>query len=150
MFLSHSGVNGDDHPVWMIRSRNDIPQPGSYTHFHGITTTSTDARAGTVPAACDVPKAGQLEGTVITGLLELDGGANGSWADADVHVGGGAENLVCPGWLMQITAIREFAFQHGGEKIAVEPGVDNNTHLNIVTNYAIIPGITGSGGGGGH
>lgn len=154
VFLSHSGVNGDDHPVWLINSRNGIPQPGSFTHFHWITTTSTDARAGAVPAACDVQMAGQLEGDVITGLLELDGGVNGSWPDTDVHVGGGAENLVCPGWLLEITAIREFAFMHGGEKIAVSPGIDNSTHLNIVTNYAIIPDITGGvdhgGGGGGH
>ena len=154
VFLSHSGVNGDDHPVWMINTRNGIPQPGSYTHFHWITTTSTDDRASTVPTECDVQMAGQLEGAVITGLLELDGGINGSWPDADVHVGGGAENLVCPGWLLEITAIREFAFMHGGEKIAVSPGIDNNTHLNIVTNYSIIPDITGGadhgGGGGGH
>ncbi len=154
VFLSHSGVNGDDHPVWLINTRNGMPQPGSYTHFHWITSTSSDSRAGSVPAACDVPMAGKLEGTVITGLLELDGGINGSWPDAKVHVGGGAENLVCPGWLLEITAIREFAFMHGGEKIAVSPGIDNSTHLNIVTNYAIIPGITGGenhgGGGGGH
>lgn len=147
VFLSHSGVNGDDHPIWMISTRNGIPQPGSYTHFHWITTASSDGRAGAVPAACNVAKAGQLEGDVINGELTLDGGANGTWAGVDVHVGGGAENLVCPGWLLEITAIREFAFQHGGEKIAVSPGIDNNTHLNIVTNYAIIPSITGGGGG---
>lgn len=156
VFISHSGVNGDDHPIWLINSRNGIPQPGSYTHFHWITNTSSDPRIQSVPVpnACDVNMAGMLEGDVITGLLELDGGTNGSWPDAKVHVGGGAENLVCPGWLLEITAIREFAFQHGGEKIAVSPGTDNNTHLNIVTNYAIVPGITGGadhgGGGGGH
>ena len=103
-----------------------------------------------MPAACNVAKAGQLEGDVINGELTLDdgtNGTNGTWAGVDVHVGGGAENLVCPGWLLEIRAIREFAFQHGGEKIAVSPGVDNSTHLNIVTNYAIIPSITGGGGG---
>jgi len=24
----------DDHPIWLVQSRNDIPQPGSYSHFH--------------------------------------------------------------------------------------------------------------------
>jgi len=153
-FISHSGVSGDDHPVWMINSRNGIPQPGSYTHFHWITNASTDPRIQSIPVpdACNVNMAGMLEGDVITGLLELDNGTNGRWPDAKVHIGGGAENIVCPGWLLEITAIREFAFQHGGEKIAVSPGIDNSTHLNIVTNYSIVPGITGGAnqGGGGH
>jgi hypothetical protein len=51
---------------------------------------------------------------------------------------------------MQITAKRSFAFQHGGEKAPVYDGVDNSTHLNIVTNYALVPAITGDGGGGEH
>ena len=40
-FLYHNGVNGDDHPVWMV-NRVDIPQPGSFTHFHWIGSDSTD------------------------------------------------------------------------------------------------------------
>jgi hypothetical protein len=154
VFISHSGVNGDDHPIWMITTRNGIPQPGSYTHFHWITSLSTDGRSEDVPAACDVPMAGMLEGEVVTADLTLDDGVNPpvTWTDADVHVGGGAENLVCPGWLLELKAIRKFAFMHGGEKIAVLPGIDNSTHLNIVTNYAIVPDIVGDhgDGGGGH
>jgi len=142
-FLSHSGVNGDDHPIWMISSRTDIPQPGSYTHFHWITWASTDDRFGIVPNECNVEKAGMLEGTVVTGDLTLDDGSiETTWTDAKVHLEDGAEDLICPGWLLQITAIREFAFKHGGEKTLVYLGVDNATHLNIVTNYAIIPSIT--------
>lgn len=154
VFLYHSGVDGDDHPVWMINSRNGIPQPGSYLHFHWITSLSSDARADTVPVECDVAMAGMLEGQVVTGELTLDDGANPpfTWNDAVVHVGGGAENLVCPGWLLQLRAIRSFAFEHGGEKISVTPGMDNSTHLNVVTNYAIVPDIVGghNGAGGGH
>lgn len=26
----------DDHPIWLVESRNDIPQPGSFSHFHWI------------------------------------------------------------------------------------------------------------------
>lgn len=115
-FLYHAGVNGDDHPVWLV-NRVDIPQPGSNTHFHWITTTSTDPRAGSVPAVCDQNNAGQLESA-------------------------GAANSVCPGWYLQIHAVQEFAFEHGGEKILVTPGKDNATHLNLVTNYADVPGIT--------
>lgn len=149
VFVSHSGVNGNDHPIWLIPSRNDIPQPGSYTHFHWITSTSSDYRAASVwDTVCDVQKAAQLEGEVVAGTLQLNGGADGEWSGADVHAGGGAENISCPGWLLEITAKRKFAFDHGGEKVAVTNGVDNSTHLNIVTNYAIVPAISGSGGGG--
>lgn len=150
-FLFHSGVNGDDHPVWMVSSRSDIPQPGSYTHFHWITSSSTDYRHETVLPACDVEMAGQLEGTVLTGDLTLeDGFPEISWLGVDVHVEDGAENTVCPGWFLQITAKRIFAFQHGGEKVPVFIGTDNSSHLNIVTNYAIVPAITGDPGSGNH
>ncbi|MDW7774230.1 MAG: hypothetical protein SCH71_15200 [Desulfobulbaceae bacterium] len=26
----------DDHATWLVQSRNDIPQPGSYSHFHWL------------------------------------------------------------------------------------------------------------------
>jgi hypothetical protein len=150
VFISHSGVNGDDHAIWLINSRNGIPQPGSYTHFHWITSYSSDERWNQVPAACDVPMAGMLEGEVVKGELELHDGESQliTWPDSEVHVGDGAENLACPGWLLELKAIREFAFMHGGEKITVSPGMDNRTHLNIVTNYAIVPDIVGTDGGG--
>ena len=101
-FLYHTGVNGEDHPVWLV-NRVQIPQPGSFTHFHWITTTSSDPRAASVPAECDVTRAGQLENL--------------------------AEDSVCPGWFMQITAARSFAFQHGNEIIPIRPGQDNASHL---------------------
>lgn len=25
-----------DHPVWLVESRNDIPQPGAFSHFHWL------------------------------------------------------------------------------------------------------------------
>lgn len=117
-FLYHKGVNGDDHPVWLV-NRVDIPQPGSYTHFHWITSDSTDPRSRSVPVVCDQKNAGELESM-------------------------GAANTVCPGWFLQIRAVEEFVFEHGGEKILVTPGVDNATHLNLVTNYAEVWGITGT------
>lgn len=110
-FLYHTGVNGEDHPVWMV-NRVDIPQPGSFTHFHWITNTSSDPRAGTVPAACNKINAGQLEDSVPT-----------------------ATDVVCPGWFLEIEAVAEFAFRHGNEVVPVYPGLDNTTHLNLVTNY---------------
>ena len=114
-FLYHSGVNGNDHPVWMV-NRVDIPQPGSFTHFHWIGSDSTDPRApAEVPGECDVEMAGQLDNN--------------------------AENIVCPGWFLQIKAVEKFAFQHGNEMVPVRPGIDNATHLNLVTNYEIVSGI---------
>ena len=115
-FLYHSGINGNDHPVWMV-NRVDIPQPGSFTHFHWIGADSDDPRApADVPVECDVDRAGELDNN--------------------------AENVTCPGWFLEIRAVREFAFDHGGEKVPVRPGLDNSTHLNVVTNYAEVTGIT--------
>ena len=124
-FISHDGVNGDDHPIWMVNRAEEesapapgmvIPQPGSYTHFHWITTTSTDPRASTVSVACDKQKAGQLEDKNPT-----------------------AVNEVCQGWFLEIRAVKRFAFEHGGEIIPVQNGMDNRSHLNTVTNYRSPP-----------
>jgi len=119
-FLFHSGINGNDHPVWLV-NRKQIPQPGSFTHFHWITSASTDTRVTEadpdeppiIPAACDVEKAGELEPDAV--------------------------DVVCPGWFMQITAVQSFAFKHGNEIVPVRFGRDNATHLNLLTNYAEIP-----------
>lgn len=114
-FLFHTGVNGEDHSVWLV-NRTQIPQPGSYTFFHWITTGSIDPRAASVPAECEAQDAQDLEGV--------------------------AEDVICPGWFLQITALRSFAFQHGNETVPVHLGRDNSTHLNLLTNYAEVPGIT--------
>ena len=120
-FVSHSGVNGDDHPVWLVNRAEEalapapgmaIPQPGYYSHFHWITTTSTDPRASSVSAACDKMNAGQLE-----------------------TVEPIAVNEVCQGWFLQIKAQMDFAFEHGGEIIPITEGADVRSHLNMVTNY---------------
>ena len=119
-FLYHSGVNGNDHPVWLV-NRVDIPQPGSYTHFHWITddeeapTQTTDPRLDDpdfegIPEECNQQNASQLEAA-------------------------GAADVTCPGWFMEIQAVRRFAFDHGGEIIPVYTGDDNASHLNLVTNY---------------
>jgi hypothetical protein len=31
-FVFHDG----DHPIWLVDSRNDIPQPGGFVHFHWL------------------------------------------------------------------------------------------------------------------
>lgn len=120
-FVSHSGVNGDDHPVWLVNRAEEalapttgmvIPQDGYHSHFHWITTTSTDPRAGTVSAACDKKNAGELETAAPS-----------------------AVNEVCQGWFLQIKAKKKFAFEHGGEIIPIRNGADIRSHLNIVTNY---------------
>ncbi len=149
-FLFHSGVNGDDHPVWLV-GRTAIPQPGGFSHFHWITEAGTEALmdGAEIPPACDVAMAGDLEGTVVDGTLTLDdGAATYSWDQQSVHVGGGAENVTCPGWFLELKAVDSFAFQHGGETIPVHPGADNATHLNLLSNYALVPGIDGQGAGG--
>ena len=120
-FVSHSGVNGDDHPLWLVNRAEEaiapaegmvIPQPGSFTHFHWITTTSNDPRATSVSQACDKENAGQLQEQEPSAVDE-----------------------VCFGWFLQIKAVRKFAFKHGGELIPIRPGMDNRSHLNLLTNF---------------
>lgn len=124
-FVSHSGVNGDDHPIWLVNRAEEalapvpgmvIPQDGYHSHFHWITMTSMDPRAGTVSLACDKNNAGELETAAPT-----------------------AVNEVCQGWFLQITARKKFAFEHGGEIIPIRNGADIRSHLNIVTNYKSWP-----------
>jgi hypothetical protein len=126
-FLFHSGVNGNDHPVWLL-NRVDIPQPGSYTHFHWITETSTDSRASelpdAIPSACNKTNASQLE-----------------------TVDPSAVDVQCPGWFLQLIAVRSFAFEHGGEIVVVHPGIDNATHVNLLTNFKAVKDITATRSG---
>ena len=117
-FLYHRGVNGNDHPVWMV-NRVDIPQNGSFTHFHWITSTSTDPRPVVENGVCDKNNAGQLETKEPPAVDEY-----------------------CFGWFLEIKAQMEFAFQHGNEVVPVRKGIDNATHLNLVTNYSGVPEIT--------
>ena len=119
--ISHSGVNGDDHPLWLVNRAEEvsateegmvIPQPGSFTHFHWVTTTSNDPRTISVSEECDKANAGQLQDQPPSAVDE-----------------------VCSGWFLQIKAVRKFAFKHGGELIPIRPGMDNRSHLNLLTNF---------------
>jgi len=49
-----------------------------------------------------------------------------------------------PVWFLEIKADKKkkFAFQHGNELVPVCKGDDNATHLNLVTNYAVVLDIT--------
>lgn len=117
-YLFHTGVNGDDHPVWLT-NRANIPQPGpGSSHYHWISNNptvrpaTTDPRIGSINPLCNVDDAAML-----------------------------TPNTICLGWHLQLYAVRKFAFQHGGETIPVIPGSDNATHLNVVTNFPALPGI---------
>jgi hypothetical protein len=137
-YLYHSGVNGNDHPVWMVNRAEEhsapaagmvIPQPGAYSHFHWITSSSQDPRAIDVSVACEKSTAGQLQDVMPT-----------------------AANEICAGWFLQIKATQDFAFMHGGEVIPVYKGTDLRSHLNIVTNYdaTTVAPITPTRTSGGH
>lgn len=130
MFLYHY----HDHPIWLLDpyiddsgelrgSRMHIVQPGSYTHFHWLTEdlssfpsslAEVEALFGVdinVPEECNVAMASQL-----------------------------TSGTVCPGYFLQITTGEPFglsvwAFHHGGENLVIKPGIDNKTHLNLLTSY---------------
>ena len=78
---------------------------------------TSDSRVSLIPEVCNQNNASRLEKA-------------------------GAQNTTCPGWFIQLRAIRDFIFEHGGEKIHVRPGIDNATHFNLLTNYAIVNSIT--------
>lgn len=144
-FLYHSGVNGDDHPVWLV-NRVDIPQPGYFSHFHWIGADSTDVRAAGVPPECDVDKASQLEGgmggTMTTSSSSMDSGSGDGTGGGSGGGMGGATGLVCPGWFLQIEPDMAFAFEHGGELVPVRSEFDTATHWNLLTNYRTVSGVT--------
>lgn len=143
-FLFHSGVNGNDHAMWMVNRAEEytdgtvppsspgmvIPQPFIPSHAHWLSDGSQDPRSPATGSACDKNNAGQLQDAVPT-----------------------AVNEVCQGWFMELKAVHEpFAFQHGGELIPIYPGADMRSHLNIITNYTdspVVP-ITSTRPAGGH
>ena len=53
-----------------------------------------------------------------------------------------AVDKFCLGWFLEIKAEMKFAFEHGSEVIPVRKGDDNATHLNLVTNFSPVLGIT--------
>lgn len=134
MFLYHD----DDHPVWLLGahvdesgalrgSRQDIVQPGSYTHFHWLTEGLADFPSSLVAVEevfdqdihvaeeCNVAMASQL-----------------------------TSGIECPGYFLEIIAMEPFgyevwAFHHGGESLVIRPGIDNKTHLNLLTSYRSLP-----------
>lgn len=115
-FLYHN----HDHPVWLMGSRAQIPQPGSYTHMHWL-TEGTDHDGTFLPSSIEEVEA--FFGVDIVVPLEC----NVSRA-SDLTPG-----VACPGYILRIRATETFAFHHGGEDIPVGPGIDNRTHLNLVT-----------------
>lgn len=92
-----------DHPVWIVDTRDDIPQPGAYSHFHWITMESNDTREVN-DMRCNVPKAGMLQ-----------------------------RGARCPGYFLQLKAVRTFVFLHGNDEVLIKKGIDLASHLNIIT-----------------
>ena len=115
--LYKDGVNILDHPFWIV-NREDMIQPGSYTHFHWITKASNDPRAGDVENECNKTSASKLEAAP------------------------SAVDKYCDGWFIELRAVKNFAFDHLGEVVPVRAGIDNATHLNLVTDYKEISIIT--------
>ncbi|MBN1980184.1 MAG: hypothetical protein JW795_01550 [Chitinivibrionales bacterium] len=80
-----------DHPLWLMKSRSDIPQPGSFTHFH--------------------------------------------WIGAPMMAEELMEGHEYGGYVIELWAVRTFAFKHHEQTVVVRPGLDNATHLNIITSF---------------
>lgn len=133
MYLYHY----HDHPVWIIGPRVDesdglrgtrgmIPQPGSYTHLHWLTEGSYREETFLPSSLAAVENLFGVE-------IHVPDECN---VDVASKLTSG---VVCPGYYLQITALENFIFRHGGELIPVHKGKDNRTHLNIVTSYRSLP-----------
>ena len=141
-FLYQGGVNIEDHAFWMW-NRADFPQPGSFTHFHWLTEG-----VGEFPSSL-----AEVE-MVFDQQIQVPGECNVAMAS---QLTSGVE---CPGYFLEITALepfgyKEWAFHHGGESLVVRSGIDNMTHLNLVTSYRslppdVLPGDYAAGNGGHH
>jgi len=102
-FLYHH----QDHPVWLVENRSDLPQPGAFTHFHWVSNTDMNTHDSTHTIGCNAQSAEQL--TV---------------------------GLECTGYFLRLVAIKHFVFKHHMDIIPVSVGVDTATHTNIVTSVA--------------
>ena len=137
MFLYHD----DDHPVWLVNpsvdqqgnvrgSRQPIYQPGSFTHMHWLTEGSLREGRFLPSSLSDVEAVFGVD-------ISVPQECNVAVADALTT------GVICPGYMLQLTALKpfgykEWAFQHGGEKLVLTPGIDNKTHLNLLTSYQAI------------
>ena len=138
MYLYHY----HDHPPWLLDptvdesgnlrgSRLNIVQPGSYTHMHwltrGTTHTNDDGHSSYFPSSIDEVEA----------VFGLEPGGINVPDECNVAMAKMlSPGAICPGYFLEIFAIKSFAFKHGGEPIPVIPGIDNKTHLNLLTSYA--------------
>ena len=140
MYLYHV----HDHPPWLLNptvdnggnlrgSRQSIPQPGSFTHLHWLTEGVASDKNGGHDFASSLAKVEVVFGVDITVPDECN------VAMAEKLTTG----AICPGYFLQITALkpygyRKWAFHHGGESLVVKPGIDNKTHLNLLTSYQAV------------
>ncbi len=160
MYLYHY----HDHPVWMIcpvvdsdgnmrGERQCIPQGGSYTHFHWITEGTTKGMDDSTrywPSDLNddfsvlFPFLPEDEPAVIDSPLEAALGLAIDVPD-ECNINMASQHTtssLCPGFFLQITAIRPFgydtwAFHHGAQDLVIqEYGADNKTHLNLLTSFA--------------
>jgi len=149
MYLFHY----HDHPPWLLDptvdsegglrgSRLNIVQPGSFTHMHWLTESSTH-KDTFLPSSLEEVE--EFFGVDITVPAEC----NVAMAKALTT------GAICPGYFLEIKAVKSFAFSHGGEKIPVRPGLDNKTHLNLLTTFVegvdipddVVNGLPAHGGG---
>jgi hypothetical protein len=147
-----------DHPYWLIGDsttldaagngfvdedalsegsvkgmRNMLPQPFAVSHIHWLTD-------GTFEGPDGASSVGQIEE-----VLSLDPVTINVPAQCNVSMAGdlAPPGVICPGYIFSLTAVKRFAFRHGGELIPVRPGIDIASHHNIVSSYAPVNIVSG-------
>jgi hypothetical protein len=106
MYLGHESGS---HPEWYIDPAY-LPRRPGYTHFHWLGKPEHPS--------------GTHEGTTD----QTDGSKEGM----SDHTGGLQEGQMYDGYLLKLTAVDTFFFEHHGGFL-VTPGIDKVTHANIVT-----------------
>lgn len=97
---------------WVLRGK-----PGHATFVHHM----MDHPLWLVAQRADIPQPG--------------GYSHMHWLGLPAMAGMLVEGDSFDGYFLELTAVRTFAFEHGGEKIPVYPGLDLRTHLNVVSSF---------------
>ena len=106
---TYLGHESGSHPEWYIK-KADLPRQPGYSHFHWL--GKPDHPSGTHESTTDH--------------------TDGSKESRPDHTGGLQEGQIYDGYLLKLTAVDTFYFEHHGGYL-VRPGIDEVTHANIKT-----------------
>ena len=148
----YAGPGLEDDMGRLKGNRTVLPQPFGTGHYHwlteGTTADGVDFPSSLNPSYPAVLPVDLAPGVIDSPLEQTLGVAIDVPDDCNVPMAGALAppGVVCPGYFLQIKAIETFSFHHGGEWMPVRPGIDIETHHNILSSYQAVV-LTDAGGG---